>query len=176
VTVLVLTQQFDPTADLVIEALAARGERLFRCDAADFPERLVLFADLDGGWTGELRTDCRTIALESVHAVYYRRPSRFEFAEGMSSTERRFAAAEARLGFGGIVASLPCVWLNHPHRISEAEYKPVQLAAAVRCGLRVPRTIVTNDPQRARAFTMSCPSGWCINRCPGAPAAKMGSP
>ena len=43
-------------------------------------------------------------------------------------------------------------WLNHPHHIGYAEYKPVQLRHAVACGLRVPRTLITNDPQRARVF------------------------
>jgi glutathione synthase/RimK-type ligase-like ATP-grasp enzyme len=42
--------------------------------------------------------------------------------------------------------------LNHPHQIGYCEYKPVQLRAAVACGLRVPRTVLTNDPDTARAF------------------------
>jgi glutathione synthase/RimK-type ligase-like ATP-grasp enzyme len=43
-------------------------------------------------------------------------------------------------------------WLNHPHRLGYAEYKPVQLHTAARCGLRVPRTFVGNDPAAARSF------------------------
>ncbi|MGH3755847.1 MAG: ATP-grasp ribosomal peptide maturase [Pseudonocardiaceae bacterium] len=175
-TVLVLTHQFDPTADLVVEKLTARGVCVFRCDAADFPERLALSSTLDMGWTGQLRTARRTLALEMIGAVYYRRPSRFAFAEGMSSTERKFAGAEARLGFGGVLASLPCVWLNHPHRTSEAEYKPLQLATAARCGLSVPRTLITNDPQNAQEFAAGCPNGVVYKPLSAGPGGEQGRP
>lgn len=149
---------------------------MFRCDAADFPERLALCANLEMGWTGQLRTAHRALALEMVGAVYYRRPSRFEFAEGMSSTERKFAGSEARLGFGGVLASLPCVWLNHPHRISEAEYKPLQLVTAARCGLPVPRTLITNDPQSAQEFAADCPNGVVYKPLSAGPGGEQGRP
>jgi glutathione synthase/RimK-type ligase-like ATP-grasp enzyme len=45
--------------------------------------------------------------------------------------------------------SLPCSWINHPSRAADAEYKPFQLAAAVSCGLTVPRTVITNVPEDA---------------------------
>ncbi len=37
---MVLTDRFDATADVVVNELNRRGVRLFRCDAADFPQRL----------------------------------------------------------------------------------------------------------------------------------------
>ncbi|MGH8929749.1 MAG: hypothetical protein ACRDZO_03685 [Egibacteraceae bacterium] len=43
-------------------------------------------------------------------------------------------------------------WLNAPAAIGRAEYKPVQLHAAVRAGLRVPATLITNAPEAARRF------------------------
>jgi glutathione synthase/RimK-type ligase-like ATP-grasp enzyme len=43
-------------------------------------------------------------------------------------------------------------WLNHPHRIGFAEYKPVQRKCAARAGLRVPPTLITNDPGAAHSF------------------------
>ncbi len=39
-----------------------------------------------------------------------------------------------------------------PPRTGYAEYKPVQLHTAIAAGLQVPRTLVTNDPDTARAF------------------------
>ncbi len=43
-------------------------------------------------------------------------------------------------------------WVNLPDRISTAEFKPSQLAAAVERGLRIPRTLLTNDPTAFRVF------------------------
>lgn len=62
-----------------------------------------------------------------------------------------WASAEARGGFGGLLAAVPR-WLNDPGRMEHAEYKPVQLAAAARAGLATPRTLITTDPDAAREF------------------------
>jgi glutathione synthase/RimK-type ligase-like ATP-grasp enzyme len=93
--------------------------------------------------------------LEDISSVYFRRPTRFRLPEEMSAAERRFAAVEAKMGLGGVPMSLPCRWINHPSQVADAEYKPVQLVAAARAGLRVPATVVTNDPGSVQDFAAS---------------------
>lgn len=149
--VLVMTHWFDPTTDGVVEELTRRDAMVFRCDAADFPQRLAVSASFDGTWSGVLRTDRRELCLDHVSGIYYRRPTEFVFPDSMSGPERKWAFAEARLGFGGLLASLPR-WLNHPSAMAPARYKPVQLQAATRCGLLVPRTLLTNEPAEAARF------------------------
>lgn len=151
-TVLVLTNQLDPTADLVVNHLNTRDVPVFRCDAAEFPMELALSATLADGWAGRLDNGHRRLDLASVRAVYFRRPEEFRLPDGMSEAGQRFAAAQSRAGFLGVVASLPCLWINHPARDSDANYKPWQLRIAARLGLNPPRTIVTNDPEAARKF------------------------
>jgi ATP-grasp ribosomal peptide maturase len=154
-TVLIITQWFDPTADYVVEELNNRAVELFRVDAAEFPQQLTFSAGLtDDGWSGALRTPRRRLPLENVCGIYYRRPASFVFPEGMSSPEQRWAHAEARLGFGGLLSALPH-WMNHPFQIAQAGYKPSQLRMARRAGLLVPRTIVTNDPGAVHQFAES---------------------
>jgi len=157
-TVLVLTERTDTTADLVVRELNDRGAAVFRCDIAEFPTTLSLSARLDPGdarWRGRLRTAHRAVALEDITGVYFRRPTPFRLPEAMTAGERRFAAVEAKMGLGGVLTSLPCRWVNHPSRIADAEHKPVQLVAAARAGLRVPATAVTNDRSSARDFAAS---------------------
>lgn len=151
-TVLVLTERADATADLVVRELHRRGAAVFRCDTAEFPACLTLEARLGETWTGRLSGPRRSVALEDIGSASLRRPTRFRLPAGLSRPERRFAAAEAKWGLGGVLASLPCRWINHPGRIAAAEYKPVQLATAVACGLGVPSTIITNDRDAARGF------------------------
>jgi ATP-grasp ribosomal peptide maturase len=125
---------------------------VFRCDAGQFPQQLTVGAEFDGDtWMGELRTERRNLQLTDLTGVYYRRPTEFSFEPGMSANEQRWAAIQARLGFGGLLATVG-PWLNHPHRIGFAEYKPVQLKCAARAGLRVPPTLITNDPPAAYEF------------------------
>src|SRR5690606_39238404 len=113
-TVLILTNTHDPTADDVIMRLRDRGTPVFRLDPADFPQRAVLHSEISAdGWLGTLATEHRTLDLSTVTGVWYRRPRRFLLPEQMSRAERGWAADEARRGFGGIINTLPG-WLNPP--------------------------------------------------------------
>ncbi len=173
--VLVVTQLDDPTADLVVAALNERNVPVVRFDTADFPTHLSFAATVGAGDTrddrgafggiynldnychidgvgGWLRARSRTVLLSAVRSLYYRRPSAFVFPE-MAPQDRAFAILQARYGLGGVLTSLPgCLYVNHPHRIADAELKPAQLAVAAEVGFTVPPTLVTNDPAAARAF------------------------
>ena len=152
-TVLVLAGRFDPTVDLAVDELNRRAVPVFRADVAEFPVRLVLTASLtNGGWHGTLSNARRLLHLESVRSVYCRRPTRPKFPDGMSPEAREVAEREARLGFGGLLTALPCRWLSPPGKAADAEYKPLQLRIAVESGLRVPQTLITNDPAAAKSF------------------------
>ncbi|WP_306325307.1 ATP-grasp ribosomal peptide maturase [Streptomyces venezuelae] len=155
--VLVVTMIDDPTADLVISELHDRGVPVVRLDSGDFPATLSFAARLTPrGFDGTLSTPTRTADLARVRSLYYRRPSGFAFPL-LTEQDARFAVTQARYGLGGVLASLPgCLYVNHPHRIGDAEFKPAGLATAVRCGFRVPPTLVTSDPVAARAFARAC--------------------
>jgi glutathione synthase/RimK-type ligase-like ATP-grasp enzyme len=64
----------------------------------------------------------------------------------------QFRADETDALTHGLLWSHPTVWVNDPGRERTAGEKLVQLAAAAACGLDVPDTIVTNEPEAARAF------------------------
>jgi ATP-grasp ribosomal peptide maturase len=161
VAVIVLTDKLDPTADLVVERLNDHDTPVFRFDTAEFPQRIAVAAEFPGAsWSGYLRTDMRRVEIDEVTGLYYRRPTTFEFPDHLSGEERRWSALQARLGLGGLLSSLE-PWLNHPHRIGYAEYKPAQLAAAQDVGLHVPRTLVTNVPEAARQFVTSVGRAVC---------------
>lgn len=152
-TVLILTEECDPTADRVISELNRREVPVFRCDTSWFPSRLSLDAHLNGGyWCGDLRTSDRTVGLTDIRAIWYRRPTAFSFPDDLSGPERQHAGWEAKFGVGGVLMSLPTLQVNHPSREADACYKPFQLATAARCGLAVPDTLVTNDPHALHQF------------------------
>jgi ATP-grasp ribosomal peptide maturase len=159
-TVLVLTQPNDATADLVIAELNERSVPVYRLDPGDFPENLTMAARIDPNharWEGDIHGQHRDLSLDDIRSVYYRRPAAHRLHPDMSEQDAQWADAEARAGFGGLTAALPCLWVNHPHRNAFATYPPVALAAAVRSGLSVPRTLITNDPAEAREFVSALP-------------------
>jgi ATP-grasp ribosomal peptide maturase len=153
-SVLVITQPEDNTADVVIAELFKRGVPVARLDPADFPRSLSVTAWIggDGGWRGWLQTVSRTVDVSQVRSLYYRRPRPFAFPN-MDEQSRRFAGAQAQQAIGGLLASLPgCRYVNHPHSITAAEFKPAQLRLAGEVGLSVPATLITNDQRQARKF------------------------
>ncbi|GAA0397937.1 ATP-grasp ribosomal peptide maturase [Streptomyces luteireticuli] len=157
--VLVSTQHEDPTADLVVAELNRRRVPVLRFDPGrDFPGVAVLAANThQGGWSGTLTVGSRTADLDAIRALYHRRPSIYE-PVGSGQTAL-FAAKENRRGLGGVLAALPgCLYLSHPQAIARAEYKPAQLAEAVRLGLPVPETLITNDPVHAKEFCAQQPT------------------
>jgi ATP-grasp ribosomal peptide maturase len=150
-TVVVITYWFDPTADFVVEELNKRSVTVFRFDVSDFPKRLDLVASLQAeGWNSRLCLGSREVALEEVTGIYFRRPTTFDFGAIPEATAQ-WARAEARSGLGGLLMASD-KWLNHPHRSGYAEFKPLQLSQAQRVGLKVPKTLITNNPGKAEEF------------------------
>jgi ATP-grasp ribosomal peptide maturase len=170
-TVLILATERDISADSVVRALAERDVAVFRADVSRFPQQLTLDAELrEGRWKGRLATPYRGVALEELRSVWYRSPSAFGFPATMSGTERRHAQHEAKLGFGGVLASLPVLWVNHLSRHADAGYKPRQLVAAAEAGLNVLPTLVTNDAGAVRRFAAPSGPASVVTKMFGAPA------
>lgn len=152
--VLVVTNTDDPTTDLVIDELHGRGVPVVRFDSGDFPATLSFAATIttEDGVAGTLTTPSRTADLSHARSLYYRRPSGFTFPH-LDEQTARFAVTQARYGLGGVMASLPgCLYVNHPHRIGDAEFKPSGLVAAAAAGFRLPPTLITSNPDAARSF------------------------
>ncbi|MEV6973562.1 ATP-grasp ribosomal peptide maturase [Kitasatospora sp. NPDC093806] len=155
-SVLVLTNVSDVTADAVLRVLAERRVPVVRLDpGADLHTDASLTATYCvGGQRGTLRTSSRELDLTDVQSVWVRRPSAYKGPSDLAGQDRRFAAAQAFWGTGGVLSSLPGAhYVNHPWNNRAAEYKPAQLAAAQRCGFHVPHTLITNDEHEAREFT-----------------------
>ncbi|MGH3568059.1 MAG: ATP-grasp ribosomal peptide maturase [Pseudonocardia sp.] len=158
---LVIAAETDRTADGVITGLTDRGVPVMRIDTAWFPQRMILDAEFDrGAVVGVLRTEHREVALEDVRSVWVRTPNAYALPEGLSAAERDYCKREAKIGLGGVLMALPQVlWVNRPDLSATAVYRPIQWATAARCGLTVPRTIVTNDPGAVRRFASASRHG-----------------
>lgn len=150
---LVLTAPVDPTADCVIQYLSTAGVAVARVDSADFPVQLAASATINPGGPWAVRLN--NIDLDEVTAVYYRRPGRFVFSPEIPDPYLSWCEGQARYGFWGVVESVPVRWVNHPRAVSSAEYKPRQLAWAATCGLAIPPTLVSNDPDAVATFAES---------------------
>lgn len=121
-TVVIFAQQADSPVDVMVRRLAARNVAVFRADTSWFPRQMVLDARLgaDGRRRGQLSTAHRAVDLEAICSIWYRDPSAFSFAEGLTDVERAYThrlTAEdlADLAGADATATQAQQWVNKIH-------------------------------------------------------------
>jgi ATP-grasp ribosomal peptide maturase len=153
--VLVVAEQLDPTADVVVQALGERHVPVLRFDLAEFPQSVTLAAEHRAevpGWTGMLVRRERAVQLQGVRAVYYRRPGLPAISPDVAEVYKEWAVSQALVGMVQVLTSLPVVWMHHPDVYRASAHKPGQLVTATTVGLRVPRSFIGNDLEAARSW------------------------
>lgn len=177
----IYTRLDDDHLQRVLDELRKRQLSAVCFDRTDFPQSLSLIARLDARyphWQGDFIHQGSHYRLEDFRSIWYRRPGgRYTFMAGLSEVGYQYARAEAQRGFEGLLRSLPCLWVSYPDAIRAAEWKPKQMEYAQQLGLRVPRTLLTNDPQAALCFFEEC-QGEVIYKplSQGIPHAQVGEP
>jgi MvdC family ATP-grasp ribosomal peptide maturase len=153
--VLLLTHSGDfYTIDLVSQALARRGVRPIRFNTDLFPSSIKLSAHAGDERTAHLSTETgEQISTTDVRAVWARKLWSPRMADDLDERYRSMCVGESIAALEGFLDALhEARWVNDLQRQRAAENKQRQLRLAARAGLRVPRTLVTNDPAAARQF------------------------
>jgi glutathione synthase/RimK-type ligase-like ATP-grasp enzyme len=154
--ILVISHPGDDHARRVCALLAAGGHEAHLLDVADLPAAATLTIDYaDPARPGlELRRDgTDALDLRRASGVWWRRPRAVDLSGLSDSNARLFAASEWHEAVNGLWLLLADArWMNVPSRDELASRKARQLAVAADIGLTVPRTLMTSDPERARAF------------------------
>ncbi|HET8674528.1 MAG TPA: alpha-L-glutamate ligase, partial [Blastocatellia bacterium] len=142
------------TAD-VIQRLERQGREVLLLDLADFPAH----AGLKLSWVADEKSSFVVEGpggptdLARARVGWWRRVRPFSVdAAVVSPSMRAFAESETSQAVGGMLDALPCVWVNDRSADEAAHRKPYQWEVARAVGLRLPRTLVTNQPEAARAF------------------------
>lgn len=153
--VLILTHSGDFfTVDRVEEALLGRGARVFRLNTDLFPLEIKLAARLTPDGLGHIirDRDARLDASE-VRAVWARKIWTPKMDESLAPKFHEMCIRESSAMLYGFLDYFhQARWINNPQRSLDAENKLRQLRLATAVGLIIPRTLVTNDPEQARAF------------------------
>src|SRR5215210_7292558 len=142
------------TIDLVSQALERRGVRPIRFNTDLFPSSIKLSARAGDERTAHLFTEAgEQISAEQVRAVWARKLWSPRMADDLDERYRSMCVGESIAALEGFLDALHHArWVNDLQRQRAAENKQRQLRLAARAGLRVPRTLVTNDPAAARQF------------------------
>ncbi len=153
--VLLLTHSGDfYTVDLVSQALARKGARPIRFNTDLFPSAVKLLAHAGDERVAGLVTETgEQVSTADVRAVWARKLWSPSMSDDLDERYRAMCAGESVAALEGFFDALhDAKWVNDLERQRAAENKQRQLRLAARAGLRVPRTLVTNDPAAARTF------------------------
>jgi hypothetical protein len=179
--VLLVTHSADHfTVDRVHAGIVQRGRQPIRLDTDRFPADLQLTTRAGPrGLSLRLRTAGEPpteVPIGSVGAVWMRRIFGPPRPTGLDDFEADQCVRESRAALEGFLSALGTAdWLDPLPRVREAENKIVQLREAQRAGLRVPRTITSNDPDEVRALWAAC-SGQLVAKMLTPVARTMGAP
>ncbi len=95
-----------------------------------------------------------------IYSVWYRRPrsmSTYLAQLGLAPEGVEFARNEWKSALESLYALMhEKLWVSHPDRLLEASRKPLQLHIAREIELDTPRTLVTNEAQKAKEFYELC--------------------
>ena len=156
-TILLVTEQFDPTADHLIQVLRQRGCPVLRWNLDRYPQDSTLtYRASAHEFGGSIATDGRIVPFDVIGSVWYRASRCRGFPPNLKPEELKFAEREAESALHSLPLITDWRWINEPRRHRDASWKPAQLAAARRLGLDVPRTVITNDPSVVTAFREEC--------------------
>lgn len=152
---LILTNSSDATADFLVERLESHGVAYCRIDSDLALEQVKV--DYRVGKPA-LRVNEHFYEVTQFSNVWYRRPEPLKFPDIVSeSPEGNFVLAEWAEAIEGLLAHIPVErWVNHPSRNAAASHKLHQLTLASELGLKIPRTLVTQDKADLRAFVQDC--------------------
>lgn len=152
--IIIVTNRLDQTADFLILELQKRQAQYLRFNTEDFPQRVQIVWQMDGtDIDGYFLFPKGKIRFKDIRSIWYRRPIPPVPADQIRDpTAYEFALAESQAALDSVWRSLDCFWVSHPDSLRKAEFKLFQLKTAARVGFRVWPTLLTNEPEVARAF------------------------
>lgn len=146
-SVVIVSTVADIATDAVVGHLNSLGAQYTRINTEELP--------FDGSVTIDYRTAERTSisishSVLSPTSIWYRRLRSPPCPPGMDPGIYEFCLRENRSAIVGGLITQRTRWMSHPTAVWASEYKPYQLRVAQDTGLRIPRTIVSNDPAAIR--------------------------
>ncbi len=152
--ILILSHPGDVHSQAVVRALARKGAPHRLLDLSNYPKRQRSTWHYKGRERSfRLDTPDGPLDLAQCRVIWWRRPQPFDIHEELCDPElQQFAQAEIYEAFAGMWNALDAVWMNPPRNDEVAHRKVYQLRVAQDVGLTVPETLITSDPDAARAF------------------------
>lgn len=152
--VLFVTNRDDLATDYLICKVQERGIPYIRINSEDLVDYGFEYRP---GLTLIVRREQEPVELNRVSGVLFRRaPTLFPKTEKLEDLP--YVNQERRHFLEGIYNGVRAKWVNPLFATYASERKLYQLETASRIGLRIPKTVVSNDPRVTRGFISALPA------------------
>lgn len=151
---LILSQEYDPHADLVVQELQKRKAHFVRLNAEDLFDNIVGTFRLSSSvekFELLIASDDR-LDLRNFSMVYQRGFSVEHLRPYEDDALNRFFRDEALAFMNGLLFATNIRWFNHPFAVEHAAHKLHQLMKAQHLGFEVPETCVSNSAHEVQEF------------------------
>lgn len=155
--IVIIAHHTDVHAKAVAREIALIGNNSIIIDTSEFPQFLSLSNKFSNDKHSCLLkiSEGLEIDFHKVHSIWWRRPQKYTIDENTKHPSvRNFVYTECIQAFKGTMISLNSriKFLNPIVNGEEASFKLYQLSLAKDIGLKIPNTIITNNPQEALKF------------------------
>lgn len=156
--VLILSRKFDLEATRVSIGLLAKGIDSVRLNIEDMPNQMTVRYRFESICEPriEFTIGNRSLDISNFSVVWLRDFDTtlmcLDFGGKYDKFVQRFCYEQWNDSYRILIDSLACEWINRPEANLKASNRLIQLETARGVGLRVPSTLVTNDPKTASEF------------------------
>ncbi|KKR45709.1 MAG: RimK domain protein ATP-grasp [Parcubacteria group bacterium GW2011_GWB1_40_14] len=156
-TILVVTNSNDPTADFAIDNFMKKNVPFVRLNTDKFLTEIEHEFAIQTGTTPysmEMKIDGVDLNIDSIKGIWLRRPEDPIPDSSITIPEaKRYCITEANYLLRCLYSLLENrAWVSHPKAITYANVKLHQLEMARKMGLLIPRSLCTNNPDTALKF------------------------
>lgn len=153
--ILIITSKRDGHVEAVSQHLDAAGVEWVRLNTEDLASNAdITVTPTTGSGVIKVRDSGRTVDLQKVRCVWHRKPDPVNLSHlALDEGSHDYVEAEFNEILHGMYAMLRHArWINDPFQTRIAHRKLLQLQVASRIGFKTPRTLITNDADRALRF------------------------
>jgi glutathione synthase/RimK-type ligase-like ATP-grasp enzyme len=156
--VLILTRKFDPEATRVSIRLLAKGIDNVLLNVEEMPKQTQVRYQIGEVCDPSIKITIGDRKFNSHEfAVVWLRDfdstlMGFDFENGYNKFASRFCYEQWNDSYQILIDSLTSEWINSPEANRKSNNRLMQLTMAKKIGLRIPSTLITNDPNAAAGF------------------------
>lgn len=141
----------------IYNLLKAKNENICYFDSRTFPENLpISWIASDPTINGNLKINGQKISLKDIKSVYWRWHYGIDIIPSDRTSEALYIAQmkerESISAMDSLFSAMNCLWVNSIDAIELHKKKTYQLYLMAQNGIRVPKSLITNDKDKIMPF------------------------